>query len=249
MGNNSFPKQNTLYYQQITWNYFDLELTTSNRLMMNTAITTVSCDYTLWHRRMGHANQHMIKNLTENTEGGPDKVTETTLNICEGCEKGKLKQLPFPPSKSRVQWPLDLVHSDLDEFPICSISGYKWTTTYLDNHSSYGVMFYLKSKDEGFTAFKAYQVWAKRQTGTKLKCKWTDWGGEFLSNEQKWYLKANGIEHQMSMPDSPHQNGQAERFQQTIVNGAEAMWHHTGLSDGFGYTLWMLRFTHIMSHW
>ena len=35
----------------------------------------------------------------------------------------------------------------------------------------------------------------------------------------------------MSMPDSPQQNGQAERFQQTIVN-VEAMQHHTGLSDG-----------------
>ena len=37
----------------------------------------------------------------------------------------------------------------------------------------------------------------------------------------------------MSMPDSPQQNGQADRFQETIVNGSEAMWHHAGLSDGF----------------
>ena len=54
-----------------------------------------------------------------------------------------------------------------------------------------------------------------------------------MSKEQKAYLTENRIEHQMSMPDSPQQNGQAERFQQTIVNGAEAMWHHTGLSNGF----------------
>ena len=46
-------------------------------------------------------------------------------------------------------------------------------------------------------------------------------------------MAENGIEHQMSMPDSLQQNGQAERFQQTIVNGAEAMWHHAGLSNGF----------------
>ena len=94
-------------------------------------------------------------------------------------------------------------------------------------------MFYLKSKDEKFTTFKAYQAWAERQIGTTLQYKLTDQGGEFLSNEQKAYLKDNGIKHQMSMPDSPQQNGQAERFQQTIINGAEAMWHHTGLSNGF----------------
>ena len=47
------------------------------------------------------------------------------------------------------------------------------------------------------------------------------------------YLTENGIELQFSMPDSLQQNGHAERFQQTIVNGAEAMWHHAGLSNGF----------------
>ena len=46
-------------------------------------------------------------------------------------------------------------------------------------------------------------------------------------------MAENGIEHQMSMPDSPQQIGWVERFQQTIVNGAEAMQHHAGLSNGF----------------
>ena len=46
-------------------------------------------------------------------------------------------------------------------------------------------------------------------------------------------MAENGIEYQTSMPDSPQQNGQAKRFQQTIVNGAEAKQHHTGLSNGF----------------
>ena len=54
-----------------------------------------------------------------------------------------------------------------------------------------------------------------------------------MSKEQKTYLTENGIEHQTSMPDSPQQNGQAERFQQTIINGAEAMRHHAGLSNSF----------------
>ena len=54
-----------------------------------------------------------------------------------------------------------------------------------------------------------------------------------MLKEQKAYLTENRIKHQTSMPDSLQQNGQAERFQQTIINGAEAMQHHAGLSNGF----------------
>ena len=94
-------------------------------------------------------------------------------------------------------------------------------------------MFYLKNKSEEFAAFKTYKAWAERQLSTTLKCKQTDRGGEFMSKEQNAYLAENRIECQTSMPDSPQQNGRVERFQQTIVNGAEAMQHHAGLSNGF----------------
>ena len=79
--------------------YFDMELAKSTNEMMNMAMTMISCDYTLWHRKMGHTNQCMIKNLPGNTEGGCDKIKETP---CEGCKKRKSKRLPFPLSKSRA---------------------------------------------------------------------------------------------------------------------------------------------------
>ena len=43
----------------------------------------------------------------------------------------------------------------------------------------------------------------------------------------------NHLDRSTGIHYSPQQNGQVERFQQTIVNGAEAMWHHAGLSNGF----------------
>ena len=100
---------------------------------------------------------------------------------------------------------------------VLSIGGYKFTTIYLDDHSSFGVIFYLKKMSKEFAAFKAYRAWAKRHLGTTLKCRQFHHGGEFLSNEQKTYMAENGIEYQMSMLDSLQQNGQAERFQQTVV--------------------------------
>ena len=93
--------------------------------------------------------------------------------------------------------------------PDLSLGGFKYTATYLDDYSSFGVMFYLKKKNDEFAAFKQYKAWAERQLGTTLKCRRFDRGGEFLSNEQKTYMIENGIETQMSMPDTPQQNGRA----------------------------------------
>ena len=165
-------------------------------------------------------------------QGGPHQTTKA-IGACEGCKKWKSKRLPFPASQSRAKWPLNFIHSDLDEMPVLSISWYKYTITYLDNYSSFGIISYLKHKNKEFAAFKTYKAWAERQLGTTLKCRWFDQGVDFLSNGQKTYMAENIIEYQTSMPDSLQQNGQVERFQQTIVNGAEAMGHHAGLSNSF----------------
>ena len=110
---------------------------------------------------MGHAHQRIIKHLRKNREGGPNQTTEAPHGACEGCEKGKSRRLPFPSLRSRALRPLDLVHSNWDEMPVLSIGGYKYTTTYLDDHSSFGVMFYLKHKNKEFNAFKTYKAWAE----------------------------------------------------------------------------------------
>ena len=111
----------------------------------------------LWHQRLGHANSWVIKAILAHVIGGPARgAASPPMGLCNGCEKGKSMQLPFPPSKSHAETTLALVHSDLDEMSAASINRYKWTATYLDNHTRYGMMFFLKHKDEQFDAFKTY---------------------------------------------------------------------------------------------
>ena len=283
----SKPHRNKLHY-------FDLELTHSVLEVPNTAITTVSCDYILWHRRMGHAHQCMIKNLTENTKGGPNNIMvwhwpkgmsgvrgpgwglgssvrlrcsiEPVLHPCllfAGFISGSLPSLGssrdpspiqqghlyksvrdvkkskwLPSSKSRAARPIDLVHSNLDEFPVHSISSYKWTTTYLDNHSSYGVIFYLKSKDEEFTAFKAYQAWAERQTSTTLKCKWTK---TIFEREWNWTPNVNAW---LTTTEWTSRKVPANHCKWSRGHTASCLTLKVS-----GYMPWKLRFIHITSHW
>ena len=55
----------------------------------------------LWHQRLGHTNSWVIKALLAHVIGGPATgVASPPTGLCDGCEKGKSKQLPFPPSKS-----------------------------------------------------------------------------------------------------------------------------------------------------
>ena len=182
---------------------------------------------------MAHANYKVIRALPTETTGGPDQKIQPLSKVCDSCEKGKSKCLPFPPSRTRAKHVLNLVHSDLDEMSSASIDRYTYTATYLDDHSQYRMMFLLKNKSEQFRAFKAYKAWAEHHTDRQLKCIQTDQGDEFLSNERKEFMEESRIEHQTSMPDSPQQNGRAERFQQTIINKVESMRHITGLSSGF----------------
>ena len=83
---------------------FDMILIKNWNEVPQVIIVTLS-DYTLWHRRMGHAYQCMTKHIGKNMEGGPHQITDAPSGACEGCEKGKSKRLPFPVSKSRANNP------------------------------------------------------------------------------------------------------------------------------------------------
>ena len=57
---------------------FDMELIKNKNEVPRAIIATIS-DYTLWHRRMGHAHQRVIKHLGKNTEGCYDSYNTRTL--------------------------------------------------------------------------------------------------------------------------------------------------------------------------
>ncbi|GBP12335.1 Retrovirus-related Pol polyprotein from transposon TNT 1-94 [Eumeta japonica] len=60
---------------------------------------------------------------------------------------------------------------------------------------------------------------AKSQ-GHTIKTILSDNGGEFINENVKKILKANGINHRVTAPYTPQQNGNAERENRTIVEMA-----------------------------
>ena len=163
---------------------------------------------------------------------------DPSLNLddspCTGCELGKQTQSSFLESSKRSDCKLQIVHLDLvGPMQQHSIQGSLYIATFVDDYSRHGVVYYLKSKDQCALAFKKFLAWAKNQTSDHLFALHSDCGGEYLSGEMKAILDNKGIEHRLTMPHTPQQNGLAERWNRTILDKACALIHRAGLSLRF----------------
>jgi Integrase core domain len=114
-----------------------------------------------------------------------------------------------------------------------SIQGSSYIATFIDDYSRHGVVYYLKSKDQFAAMFKKFLAWAENQTSECLLALHSDRGGEYLSGAVRSTLDEKGIEHKLTMPHSPQQNGVAERWNRTILDKARALMHSASLSLGF----------------
>ena len=199
------------------------------------AIKSAHTSIDLWHARMGHMSYSALKRHADSVKGiALDPSADHNDVPCPGCELGKQSRLPFSESSKRSASRLRIIHSDLaGPMQICSIQGSLYIATFIDDYSRHGVVYFLKSKDQCVLAFKKFLAWAKNQTSNRLLALHSDRGGEYLSGAMRSILDEKGIEHKLTMPHSPQQNGVAERWNRTILDKAHALLHSAGLSLGF----------------
>jgi transposase InsO family protein len=89
--------------------------------------------------------------------------------------------------------------------------GSLYFVTYTDEASNYSVVVNLRSKADTLTSFKNVLARMERASGSKLKALRTDGGGEYTSAAFKCYLLDKGIDHIITAPGTPQDNGGAER--------------------------------------
>ena len=80
--------------------------------------------------------------------------------------------------------------------------------------------------------------------GQKLKVLRTDGGGEYFSGNFIRYLKDLGIVHESTNPDTPQENGVAERVNRTLVSMVVAMLE--SVKSKVGRTAWPYALRHAM---
>ena len=84
-----------------------------------------------------------------------------------------------------------------------------------------------------FEKFKEFEAITTNTSGCRIKRLRTDNGGEYLSKEFMDYLKTRGIQHELTVPHSPEQNGIAERMNRTLMESARSMMAHAGVSNKY----------------
>jgi len=188
---------------------------------MSVGYSKVSKSIREWHKVFGHASGNSIKAMAEKgIVDGLNLAGNEKLDDCKACIEGKMRAVNYKRvGERRTSKPLELVHVDLMG-PITTESSdnHKYILVILDDYSNFVCTFILRTKSEATRKLKEWILWSENCLGMKLKILNSDNGGEFLNKDLDAYLKGKGIEHRLTIPYTPQQNGKVERMNQTLMN-------------------------------
>lgn len=129
---------------------------------------------------------------------------------------------------------LKIVHGDLcGHIEPATAAGNKYFFLLVDDYSRVMWVYFLKSKDEAFEAFKTFRAKVENGTQRNIKTLRTDRGGEFTSKLFNSYCEEAGIMRQLTTPYSPRQNGVVERKNRTVVEMARSFLKEKSLPSMF----------------
>lgn len=217
-------------------------------VMANVVTDNDRATYLLWHQRLGHVHSRALIQLFNDgmlNEPNSLRIAQSLKSYitnhpskCEDCLYGKQHRRPIPGKAThRATAPLQLIHMDLcGPVPEPSHGGARYMYLIVDDYSRYIWMRPLKSKDETFNYFKEYVAWAEnlhQAQGLRLQHVRSDNGGEFTSKVFDQYLISKGITRERTNPETPQQNGVAERANRTIFETTRTMLHAAKLDKPF----------------
>ena len=177
-----------------------------NQSACNETKQSIKGDINLSHKRLEHLNKIDVKR-TVNCEG-------EMKDACKTCAMGKQASQPVPKkAEHKARKALELVYSDiLGPFEVASLSGSKYAVTFIDEYTKYAVVKYMTHKSQVLDKFKEYVA----ENGTPRTLR-SDNGAEYTSSKFKRFCRDSKIKQEFTVPETPQQNGVAERFNRTIV--------------------------------
>ena len=194
----------------------------------------------LWHRRMGHVCWKYVSKVPECAHGCKFKSCSKFLD-CRACKRAKVKKCSYPRSERVSTRCFELVHMDLTgPMATASLGGSHYALVLVDDHSRMSWLFPLKDKREAASVVKDWVIGIELQFSLKVKSFQSDRGGEFLGSDLRNFFRKKGIKHRLTCPDSPQENGVAERRNRTLGEAADAMLFDANLPQHFWAEAWRI---------
>ena len=185
----------------------------------------------LWHKRLGHINEQRMQELAKKKLVTGVSLDTSQVQFCEPCVKGKMSRKKFDNAKEkRTTRKLERIHSDVcGPMQTESHGGKRYFVTFIDDYSKCCAVYFIRNKSEVLEKFQEFEAAVTVETGLKIGALRSDNGGEYVSEAFGNFLKSKGIQHELTVPDTPQQNGTAERMNRTLVESARAMLFNSGL--------------------
>ena len=178
---------------------------------------------------MGHIG---VKGLRHAVEG--IDFDDSCLPSCSICARANIKRTPFPQIAShRATRPLQRIHSDIcGPLPPC-YGGFKYFILFICCYSRYITLYFMKSRDEVLEHFTNFHTVAENFCGSKITLLRVDNAPELTKGKFASYCQNAGIAYEKTVPDTPNQNGVAERCNLTLASMTRALLIDADLSDWF----------------
>ena len=172
-----------------------------------------------WHRRLGHLNQADV------VRNAPETVGELD-DVCSVCALAKITKTPVPRvAETQAEEKLERVFTDvMGPFRVESLSGFRFCIVFADQYTKFVFVDLLKAKSEALASLKKFVL----SVGTPKKLR-QDNAKEFLSAQFKTYCLDAGILQEKTIPQTPQQNGLAERCNRTLLEMARCLLIDSGL--------------------
>ena len=113
------------------------------------------------------------------------------------------------------------------------LKGSKYYIAFIDDYTRYCWIFFLNFKSKVADVFWKYKALVENQSGAVIQVIKTDNGTEYTSERFNNLCEEAGIEHQLTAPYTPQQNGVVERKNRTIMEMSRCLLHEKGLPKKF----------------
>lgn len=156
----------------------------------SSALSASTRNSDLWHRRLGHPGSSVLSFLFKNQfiDGSMNK----SMFICNACQQGKHSKLPFTESLSSSEFPFSLIHSDVWQSPVKSVSGFGYyvLVLFLDDFFRFSWVYALRTKSEVYEKLITFKNMVENVFSAKIPFFQSD---GFANNKFRKLFDDNGI--------------------------------------------------------